>query len=135
MAKRGSRGWLVKASRDLRAVEAVMSIKPPLLDVAGFHCQQAIEKCFKYYLSIRRQKIRKIHDLGELHDLVLQAGWSFDLKTSALDRISYCAVIVRYPEADDGRLTKTSVTSWLKFAKKVYEYVQALDENGTRTQE
>lgn len=118
-----ARRWLVKASRDLRAVSAVLDLKPPLLDVAGFHCQQSLEKCFKFYLAAKKEKIKKIHDLRELHDMALKIGWDFPLKKSVLDQISYCAVIVRYPDADDGKLTKRLVRQWRKIAEDVFEYL------------
>jgi HEPN domain-containing protein len=114
--------WLVKASRDLRAASALLSLKPALLDMAGFHCQQAVEKCLKFHLANQGQKTRKIHDLRALYDSALEVGWSHVVKASVLDQISYCAVIVRYPEADDGRLTKRDVTNWLKIAKRAFEY-------------
>ena len=115
--------WLVKASRDLRAASAVLDLKPPLLDVAGFHCQQAIEKCFKFYLATKKEKIKKIHDLRALHDMALKVGWNHTLKNSTLDKISYCAVIVRYPDADDGKLTKRSVNQWRKIAQEVFDHL------------
>jgi len=123
LAEDSGNRWLVKASRDLRAASALLALKPPLVDVAGFHCQQAIEKCLKFHLSRERQKIRKVHDLRALYDLAIEVGWAFPLKPSVLDHISYCAVIVRYPEADDGRLTKKAVSDWLKLANQIYAYV------------
>jgi HEPN domain-containing protein len=127
LPKKAAKGWLVKASRDLRAARALMALKPPLLDMAGFHCQQSIEKCFKFHLASQGQKVRRIHDLRELYDSVVQVGWSLPLKTPMLDKISFCAVIARYPEADDGRLNKRSVTVWYNLTCKIFDYAVNLD--------
>jgi HEPN domain-containing protein len=127
LPKKVAKGWLVKASRDLRAARALIALRPPLLDMAGFHCQQCIEKCFKSYLASQGQKIRRIHDLRELYDTVVQVGWPLPLKTPVLDRISYCAVIARYPEADDGRLNKRSVIAWYNFTHKIFDHAVSLD--------
>jgi HEPN domain-containing protein len=36
--------WLRRALNDLRAAEVDMTVSPPLLEDALFHCQQAAEK-------------------------------------------------------------------------------------------
>jgi len=58
--------WLTKASDDLRAANHQMSAEPPLMEDAAFHCQQAVEKSLKAFLSWQDQPFRKTHDLIEL---------------------------------------------------------------------
>lgn len=43
--------WLVRASGDLRVVETLIKLKPPVYEFALFHCQQAIEKSLKAFLT------------------------------------------------------------------------------------
>ena len=52
--------WLRKADLDVRAAE------PPLLEDAAFHCQQAVEKALKAFLTWHDEPFRKTHDLNEL---------------------------------------------------------------------
>jgi hypothetical protein len=41
------RDWLTRASHDLGAACALSSLEHPLLDVAIYHCQQAIFACLQ----------------------------------------------------------------------------------------
>jgi HEPN domain-containing protein len=46
-----TKSWLVKAARDLRAADHEWSATPPLRDDIAFHCQQAVEKFLKAFLT------------------------------------------------------------------------------------
>ncbi len=35
------REWLIKADNDARSAKALSVLTPPILDTAGYHCQQA----------------------------------------------------------------------------------------------
>jgi len=61
-----TRPWLIKVSADLRAAELDLSIVPPLLEDALFHCQQAAEKVLKAFLVWHDVAFRKTHDLVEI---------------------------------------------------------------------
>ena len=43
--------WIVKADNDLKAVKYMMAMEDAPLDVLSFHCQQAVEKYLKAYLT------------------------------------------------------------------------------------
>lgn len=60
------RGWLVKAKDDLRGAEIDLQANPPLSGDALFHCQQAVEKALKGFLTLHDRAFRKTHDLDEL---------------------------------------------------------------------
>jgi len=62
------RAWLTKATDDLRAAELDLSVSPPLLTDAVFHCQQAAEKAMKGFLTAHDTIFRKTHDLDEIGD-------------------------------------------------------------------
>ena len=47
--------WLTKAKLDLRGAEIDLIAKPPLLEDAVFHCQQAVEKSLKAFLAFHNQ--------------------------------------------------------------------------------
>lgn len=61
-----TRGWLVKAEKDLRSAEHGLSASPPLLEDVVFHCQQAIEKVLKGFLAWHDIPFRKTHSLEEI---------------------------------------------------------------------
>jgi HEPN domain-containing protein len=59
-------GWLARAAQDLRAAEVDLAAAPSLLADAAFHCQQAVEKALKAFLTRHDHPFRRTHDLGEL---------------------------------------------------------------------
>jgi hypothetical protein len=61
-----TRSWLVKAEKDLRAAQHGLGASPALLEDAAFHCQQAIEKTLKAFLTWHGRPFRKTHNLIEL---------------------------------------------------------------------
>ena len=60
------RAWLRKAANDLRAADIDLAASPPLPEDALFHCQQAVEKAAKAYLTFHEVAFRRTHDLDEL---------------------------------------------------------------------
>jgi HEPN domain-containing protein len=58
--------WLSRAGQDLRAAAVGLAATPPLLADAAFHCQQAVEKVLKAFLTRHDHPFRKTHDIGEL---------------------------------------------------------------------
>jgi HEPN domain-containing protein len=60
------RGWLLRATEDLRAGRHDLTASPPLLNDVVFHAQQCAEKSMKAYLVHREQAFRKTHNLTEL---------------------------------------------------------------------
>jgi hypothetical protein len=58
-----TRGWVRRASSDLRAAEICASELPA---EALYHCQQAAEKLLKAFLTWSQTAFRKTHELREL---------------------------------------------------------------------
>ncbi len=54
--------WLVIAARDLRAASLLAAEEPA---AALFHCQQAVEKSAKAFLTFHQVGFRRTHDLNE----------------------------------------------------------------------
>lgn len=61
-----TRAWLARAEDDLRGAEIDLAASPPLRGDAAFHCQQAVEKALKAFLTWHDRPFRKTHDLVEL---------------------------------------------------------------------
>jgi HEPN domain-containing protein len=60
------RGWLEKADEDLRSAKADLAFDPPIQSDALFHCQQAVEKVMKGFLTAHDRSFHKTHDLDQL---------------------------------------------------------------------
>ncbi len=60
------RAWFRKATNDLRGADIDLAASPPLIEDALFHCQQAVEKSLKGFLTAHDCPYRKTHDLDEL---------------------------------------------------------------------
>src|SRR3990167_8195952 len=61
-----TRAWLARALDDLRCADIDLAATPPLLGDTTFHCQQAVEKALKAFLTWHDRPFRKTHDLVEL---------------------------------------------------------------------
>jgi HEPN domain-containing protein len=89
------RSWIAKADQDFMSAERLITIAPPILEPACFHCQQAIEKYLKAYLIFNGVDIERTHDIERL----LAQSASFDSFFASIDPgdINLYAVDVRYP--------------------------------------
>jgi HEPN domain-containing protein len=66
-----TRSWLIKAANDLRAAEIDLAAMPPLYEDTLFHCQQAVEKSLKAFLTLHNKPFRKTHSLEEIGETCL----------------------------------------------------------------
>ena len=63
------RNWLIKSQHDLGSARRLMEGDEPYLDTAVYHCQQAVEKALKAFLTYHDIVFEKTHDLTELLEL------------------------------------------------------------------
>jgi len=88
--------WMGKARSDLRSAEVLLTVDPPLVGNALYHCQQAAEKARKallYWQDVPFHKTRKLEQLGVADDPELEQG----RVALALAREVYDAVAQRLP--------------------------------------
>lgn len=92
--------WLRVAERDRRSVLACLAADPPLRDTAAFHCQQAVEKLLKGFLTLAGKRGGKTHSLEQLGSLA-QASFPeiADLVAAARGWSDWVHAF-RYPEED-----------------------------------
>ena len=57
---------LAVAHEDRRVAAVCLATDPPLRGVAAFHCQQAVEKLLKGFLTLAGKRSRKTHSLEQL---------------------------------------------------------------------
>ena len=66
-----TRAWFLKSASDLHAAAHDLTAVPPLLEDVVFHCQQAVEKALKGYLTWHDQRFRKTHSIEEVGEQCL----------------------------------------------------------------
>lgn len=105
MQKTGDpKGWIAKAEADFEAAKTLIrSRKRGMFDIVCYHSQQCAEKYLKAYLTYRRIKFPKTHDLEKLLDLIIV----FDPlcaseRESALFLNPY-SITIRYPGDEASR--------------------------------
>jgi|SRR5580692_831423 HEPN domain-containing protein len=87
--------WIEKADHDLIAAKLIIDHQPVILDIACFHCQQAVEKFLKTFLVFKREEFPRTHNL----DLLLQSCASHNSAFGLIDlkNLEDFAVRGRYP--------------------------------------
>jgi HEPN domain-containing protein len=95
------REWMRRASNDLRAAEVDMRASPPLLEDALFHCQQAVEKAMKAFLTFHNQPFRRTHNLEEVGEACIALDGSLQSLVDDAVPLSEYAWAYRYPGPTD----------------------------------
>jgi HEPN domain-containing protein len=91
--------WLARADEDLRAAEALLTLAPPAVDPAAFHCQQAAEKMAKAVLIAVREAPPRMHDIEELGRRVRAYVPDIGRALEALGGVTAWYTAARYPDA------------------------------------
>jgi len=117
------RQWIEKAEEDLLAAEHLLTLgqRSPFATVC-FHAQQCIEKYIKALLVSLTIDFPKIHDIGELAEL-LPAGYNVPLEETQQERLTDYAVVSRYP-GNWEPLTQTDAEEAVALARRVREVVR-----------
>jgi HEPN domain-containing protein len=116
---------LAAAKRDQQAFRALAAI-PEMNDAAvGFHAHQCIEKALKAILAHAGTHFRRTHDIGELLDLLRDAGCDAPPFSERLDELDPYAVEARYgliePAAIDRVATSRMVEAVVDWAETLAE--------------
>lgn len=103
--------WLAVADADRKAVALCIAAEPPLRSIAAFHCQQAVEKLFKGFLTVAGKRSRKTHSLSQLGVLAQESFPELGEFVAAVDNWSRWVAEFRYPggtepEPDDDELRR-----------------------------
>jgi len=115
--------WFRKAESDLKVVKHLLVIDEPPTDALCFHCQQAIEKYLKAFLTFRNVRVKKIHDMEAILNLCIEQDREFEnLDKENISSLSLFAVEVRYPE-EFYIPTLDEVKEYFEIALKVKDFV------------
>jgi HEPN domain-containing protein len=86
-----------KSKHDLETAALLIELKPLILDIACFHCQQVVEKLLKAYLVYNLRDIERTHNLNYLQAQC--AELDADFLTYNFSVLSEFAVDVPYPDS------------------------------------
>lgn len=87
--------WLARAREDLDTVAKLLD-DPGLTNVAAFHAQQCIEKCFKAVIEAAGKPVPRIHDLVRLSALAADIA-TIPADETTLIELSTVYLGSRYP--------------------------------------
>ena len=93
-----TRMLLRKAAADESLLDRVLSEETVDDEIIGFHCQQAVEKLLKAWLSSLGVNYPKTHNLQTLIELLEQQGKILPQELSEIDRLTPYATIFRYED-------------------------------------
>jgi len=120
--------WTFFADNDLLAAETLVD-NAELSGETVFHCQQAVEKYLKAFLTKSNISFRKTHDLAELYSKIKEIkDWNID--EVKLEELSDLYVESRYPSkvnffADGSIPTQEDTKMFLEFAQSVAKIAKA----------
>lgn len=86
------------AERDREAFDVLANSGGNTHAAAGFHAQQAIEKCLKDLLCFRDIDFPRTHDLESLVHRLVDSGWRFPFAAVRLRPLTPYAVHFRYDD-------------------------------------
>lgn len=90
-----ARQWLAKAREDLATVEKLLD-DVGLTNIAAFHAQQCIEKCFKALIENDEKAVPRVHDLVRLAAVAAEMT-DFSSDEAVLIELSTIYIDSRYP--------------------------------------
>ncbi len=91
------RAWLLKATHDLQAAMHLSRLSDPLPDVVVYHCQQAMEKALKGFLTCHGSPFAKTHALVPLVEQAAELDDGFEALLDHAETLSPFAWRFRYP--------------------------------------
>jgi HEPN domain-containing protein len=89
--------WLAVAQEDRRVAAVCIEMDPPMRGVAAFHCQQAVEKLLKGFLTLADKRGGKTHSLARLGAAAAVSFPEITELAAAAKSWSNWAVDFRYP--------------------------------------
>jgi len=114
--------WLQKGREDLIYAQAVVN-EVEIYGLLCFHCQQAVEKYLKGYLTQIGIKFRKTHKLPELLLLCIGNDHSFSKFKGEVLFLDKYYIEARYPVDSPQDHSKTEAKNAIKMAKQIINFV------------
>jgi HEPN domain-containing protein len=116
--------WLSKANDDLQAAALLLTFEIYPRNIVAFHCQQAVEKSLKAFLTSQTTPFLYRHDLGYLLDLCLEIDATFIELEAHIVGLTPYAVQMRYPVDLPLTPTVAQIQQFYRQAQAVYTFIQ-----------
>ena len=114
--------WMFFANHDLSAAERLLQDDDSLTTIVAFHCQQAIEKCFKAFLIENDVPLKRTHDLIRLNEMI-KGIRDFGIDEKRLAVINDVYFDSRYPGEfglmPNGMPSREQAEDFIRFAQEV----------------
>ena len=120
--KEDTRAWQAKARGDLAKAHHAMTAVEPFRDDAVYHCQQAIEKALKAFLTWHDIPFRKTHSLEELGRQCIEIDQTLQSLIDQAVPLSEYAWKFRYP-GDEELPTEDETEEALVIAQAVIDAI------------
>ena len=114
--------WLGKSELDLRAARNGLAASPPLVEDVLFHCQQAVEKVLKGFLTWHDSPFRKTHDLAVIGQQCVELDNSLESLCSRAGGLTVYAWFFRYPGQSE-HPAEEEARQALALAQEVYDAI------------
>ena len=114
--------WLEIAARDLLAAKILIE-GDQCLEIAGFHCQQCMEKTFKAYLIHTTGMLVDGHNLTWLCRQAQKRDDAFRRWMEETAEINRLYIETRYPSDLDMHVDGEEAARYYAAAESLYEYV------------
>lgn len=119
------RKWLIKSQHDLGSARRLIEGDEPYLDTAVYHCQQAVEKALKAFLTYHDIEFEKTHDLTELLGVCVTVEPTFGSWRRVAEELTPYAVQFRYP-TDVLEPERSEAEDALEHAQSFIDFISGL---------
>lgn len=116
------RQWIKFARTDLRLASASLSLSSQYKNGAAFLAQQSAEKIIKAYLTFKKIRTHKTHDMEFLLKEVAKVDSALAKKISKAPQLTIYALVYRYPDAERKPLTISKVKAAIKLSNHIFEH-------------
>jgi HEPN domain-containing protein len=113
--------WIKFARTDLRIAKSSLELSSEFKSVAAFHAQQSAEKIIKAYLTLKKVRTPKSHDLELLVSEVAKVNPELAKLILQAKNLTIYAVTYRYPDAERKPLTISKVKRAIKIAEVIFQ--------------
>ena len=114
------KAWFANADEDLRGAIALHALdSKKYLRLVPYHCQQAVEKSLKGYLSYKKIKFEKNHDIASLAKLALPLDPELEKLLEEAEVLTAFAIQFRYPDAENAAPTLEDSKFSIRVAKAI----------------
>ena len=120
------RGWLEKGDHDLKSAEILLKSNEDVMDVACYHCHQAVEKYLKGFLVFKNVSFSKTHDLDYLFKHCIKEELAFHSIESSLYVLVEFSEDCRYPTEGETSCSLEDAQRGMAATQEIIKFIHSL---------